>query len=117
MVRIKTSELKENMVVARPVVAHGRVLLAAGVAVTGSHLRILATWGVQEIMVEGDPHSDCSHASQPIDTQARKTIEHAIEKRFSKSNTDNEIIALLKNGALRMEIEQSIQGTPDSSGE
>jgi hypothetical protein len=61
----------------------GRVLLAAGVAVTEKHLRIFKMWGVTEADVRGVAHAEVvARAAAQLDPDAVQSAEERMAVRF-----------------------------------
>ncbi|MBD3347154.1 MAG: hypothetical protein GF401_19035 [Chitinivibrionales bacterium] len=114
MVRLRTAALKEGMITAAPVIAQGRTLLAAGVTVTRKHMRIFKTWGVTHVMVEGDAPDYEGENTLDMNSREVRTIKTEIEKRFSRNDEGNEIIACLKEIAFKKAIEESMQNISGS---
>lgn len=104
MARLSLSDLKEGMVLEKPALANGRVILGEGMELTEKHLNIFKTWGVNEIYVVGDS-SDLLQGDRKIPEEDFAKIEAEVNKRFKRCGTpDNEIIAQLQAIALKSEI-------------
>ena len=56
MITVPVQSLKPGRVLAADVKnAHGQLLIKKAMEVTEKHLRVLKSWGVVEVQVEGDP--------------------------------------------------------------
>jgi hypothetical protein len=108
MVRMTIADLKEGLVLAEPVQAQGRILLAAGATLTQNHLRIFKTWGVAEAAIEGDDPVE-GKVGFDLDSEEIRTIRVEIDKRFEKCNSDDEVIAALKKTILKRAVEKHMQ--------
>jgi hypothetical protein len=111
MVRVPIADLKEGQVLAEPVQAQGRFLLAAGVALTQSHLRIFKTWGVAEAAIEGDAPDTEAKDGFTQDSEELRIVRAEIARRFEKCNGEDEVIAALKKIILKRAVDRCMQTT------
>jgi hypothetical protein len=112
MVRVTIANLKEGQVLAEPVQAQGRVLLAAGVTLNQNHLRIFKTWGVAEAVIEGDAAETSGKEGHDFDPEKMRTLRAEIERRFEKCDPKDDVIAALKKTVMKRAVEGYIQTVP-----
>ncbi|MDB9744062.1 hypothetical protein OAA91_00885 [Fibrobacterales bacterium] len=104
MARLSLSDLKEGMVLEKPALANGRVILGEGMELTKKHLNIFKTWGVNEIYVVGDS-ADLLQGDKKIPEADFEKIEAHVKKRFKLCcPSENEVITQLEAVALKSEI-------------
>ncbi len=113
--RLNIKQLEEGMVLAEPVQAQGRTLLASGVKLTQKHLHIFNAWGVTEAIVEGD--SSTVDDNIDPDSEELNPVRIEIEKRFEKCDNKNEIIKELKRIAFQIAVEKYLIGKRNSKVE
>lgn len=111
MVHMTIANLKEGLVLAEPVQAQGRILLAAGATLTQNHLRIFKTWGVVEAAIVGDAHEAEGKEDIDLDPEELRSISMEIDKRFEKCNGEDEVISALKKKVLKRAVDRRIQKT------
>ena len=67
MALIRVDKLKEGMVIKKDVTAPtGRFIMASGATVESRHLKLLKSWGVVEVEVEGDDEPDAMPQIPPM---------------------------------------------------
>ncbi len=80
MISVPVQLLKSGRILAADAKnAHGQLLIRKGMEVTDRHLRVLKSWGVGEVQVEGDSageaeESPVEHFSPEIIEQARTEV-------------------------------------------
>lgn len=109
MVHMTIANLKEGLVLAEPVQAHGRILLAAGASLTQSHLRIFKTWGVVQAAIEGDALEAEGKEGFEMDPEELHCISMEIDKRFEKCNSEDEVMSALKKAVLKRAVERHME--------
>ena len=101
MIRVKTDKLQAGMVVAADVAnMDGMLLMPAGCEISERHLRILRTWGIPEVAIEGAEGADGSASSlQEAPLAATPEQVERMIARFWSFNRENpvhqEILRLL----------------------
>ncbi len=106
MPRIALSKAETGMIVTEDVKGpKGQPLLGSGVELNEKHLRILKTWGVQHITVEGEEAEDAaSNIKLPNDC-----LEQAVELMkpvYRHTNSKNPIIQQLAKQSVYHEAYQ-----------
>lgn len=99
MPKITIDQIQEGMVVTENICGHsGQVLLGAGVELTEKHLRVLKTWGINVVSVEGD-ESEGENETELISLPESliKEVEEMVKPRFRHSNLDHPVVAYLFN--------------------
>jgi len=93
MPKISLDETEPGMVVAEEIKSsQGRMLLSEGVILTEKYIRILRTWGVHALIIEGEEEIN---ESAPIPPELLQQAEHEIKPIFMKSNIDHPVVAHL----------------------
>ena len=83
MVSISADDLKSGMILAKSVRnLQGLMLLNAGARLTAKNIRILKSWGVSELFIEGSVKGLMPDAVPPPDDLA-DDFEKALKKKFS----------------------------------
>ena len=83
MTTVKTTEIEEGMVLAHEVKGpNGKLLLAKDTVLNAKHIRILKTWGINEITIPGGPEENEETFSQEeLDSAAEVFEEKIVAKR------------------------------------
>ena len=113
MPRISLKEIEKGMVLSGDVTSNnGNVLLKAGVELTDKHIKILKTWGVTHIEIEGEDSSTPLHEIIAAHPEYLEEANDAAKTLFRNTNIEHpffvELIELwsqhyVKNKALRDE--------------
>ena len=87
---IPLSELKLGMVLARPARdRNGRLLVAEGLTVTEDHLRVLKSWGVTEVAVEGDDSEAVEE--EPLPAEALRLSGRYVKIQYRRTDFSDEL--------------------------
>ena len=90
MVRLKTKALKPGMVLAEDLIhSNGRFLLAKGVMLEPSHLRVLKIWGIEKVEIQDGPGDAQEETVERIDPAVLQRAEECTQKKFSLTNLDH----------------------------
>ena len=90
MARVKTKSLKPGMVLAEDLIhSNGRFLLAKGVVLEPSHLRILKIWGIEKLEIQDSPEGAQEEPVEKIDPAILQQAEELTQKKFSPTNLDH----------------------------
>lgn len=97
MSRISTDKLQPGMVLADDVKdLSGRMLLTCGTAIQEKHLRVLRTWGILGVEVEGEGESEAEIFSlDDLPAEAVAKIEAELEKRFTGVDLSHPVMSCL----------------------
>ena len=83
MIKLNVDELKQGMILARPVRNHqGILLLEAGAKITRKNIRIFKSWGVSEITIKGNL-TEARKSPGNDDSKTRDSIEKQLREKFS----------------------------------
>jgi HD-like signal output (HDOD) protein len=90
MARVKTKALKPGMVLAADLIhSNGRFLLAKGVVLEPSHLRVLKIWGIEKVEIQ-DSHGDAQEEIlEKIDPAVLQQAEGITRKKFSLTDLEH----------------------------
>lgn len=84
MIRVKLDEAKAGMVLSKPIENfQGICLLKQGARLSAENVRILKSWGVEWVWVEGGgkPHEE---GSGDFEKNMNISVERRLEKKFSE---------------------------------
>lgn len=94
MPKVNVDEAEEGMVVADDICGpNGQLLLPAGICITAKHLRVLKTWGIRYIGVEGDdpePEADIVVSSDLVDK-----VRQNLAPRFQLCDLKHPVMAAI----------------------
>jgi hypothetical protein len=92
--RVALEQLRPDMVLEADLTdQNGRLLLAAGTALTEKHLRYCQMWGVTEAAIEGEGAGPSSEPT--VDPAAIERALATLEPRFRHPPRDHPLIAAL----------------------
>jgi len=115
MISLSLGRLKPGMVLAEPVHNfQGMLLLDAGATLTGKHIRILKSWGVTKISVEGANKRKKSGDSES-GSEARLAVEKKLKKKFSEVMNDPVMMEIMRVAANVLEARSLMR--EDADGE
>jgi hypothetical protein len=104
MAIVKVSNLKPGMVTKKPVLGSGdRVILGSGVTITERHIKLMKTWGVMLVDVEGEVEGVVG-MKKKMDESELKKLREKMDKKFSRV-LDNEIMMEIHRVAVKILIE------------
>ena len=120
MARVKTKALKLGMVLAEDLVhSNGRFLLAKGVALEPSHLRVLKIWGIERVEIQDSPGDAQEEAVEKIDPAVLHRAEEISRKKFSLTNLEHpflqEIFPICTRRLAR-QMAREPEGSPSEKG-
>ncbi len=118
MALVKVDKLTQGSILAEDVRdANARLLLAKGLAVEDKHIRIMKTWGIFEVQVEGDSADDTGD-DEPVDSERLALVGQQAQKVFRSVDIQHpvvkEVVRLsiqyrLKHFSLSKESTQSLE--------
>ncbi len=120
MARVKTKALKPGMVLAEDLVhSNGRFLLAKGVVLEPSHLRVLKIWGIERVEIQDSPGDAQEEAVEKIDPAVLHRAEEISREKFSLTNLEHPFLQEIfpictRRLARRMAREP--EGSPSEKG-
>jgi hypothetical protein len=114
MAQLEIDALQPGMKIGRDVVeASGQILLRAGTEITEKHLRVLRSWGVQTVEIEG------ARPPEPEDTSLARAdpatfdrAQAAVTERFRCADPAHPAIAELMRLAILAEVRAQMEGHP-----
>ncbi len=114
MALLDIDSLTPGMKVGKDVVeASGQVLLRTGTEITEKHLRVLRSWGIQQVEIEGPKPPDSEDALLARATPAVLDRAHAaVAERFHHADPGHPAIAELMRLAVLVEIRHQIPPPP-----
>ena len=115
MALVATDSLVPGMKVGKDVVeASGQTLLRAGTEITEKHLRILLSWGVQQVEIEGEKPPDNEDNLLAKATPAMlDRAQASVGERFHRADPAHPAVAELMRLAIIDEIRnQSAPASP-----
>ena len=90
MARLKTDALKPGMILAEDLKhSNGRFLLAKGVKLDPSHLRVLKIWGIERVEIQGSSDDAPAETVEKIDPDILREAERRTQEKFSLANLDH----------------------------
>ncbi len=93
MTRFKIDRLKPGMILAEDLKhSNGRFLLAKGVVLQRSHLRVLKIWGIEKVEIGDSPEQPEPEAAEKIDPVAVRMAEELTRKRFQFANQEHPFV-------------------------
>jgi len=99
MPKISLEEAEPSMIVAEEIVSpQGRMLLGEGVILTEKYIRILKTWGVNALIIEGEEEVI---ESIPLPTELLQQAAEEVKPRFIKSNLKHPVVAYLYKARIK----------------
>lgn len=104
MALINIGDLKEGMIVAKPVLLQQRVVLGEGAAITPRILQLLKTWGVTEVNVQGDDAAASDDGAGKLTEAELASLSAPIELRFKRCSAESEPIKEIKRLLLKRAI-------------
>ncbi len=103
MQKIALEDAEIDMVVAESVTgSQGQLLLGAGTVITAKHIRIMKTWGVHSLIVEGG--DDVSEEADliPISDELLQQAQLLEKPRFCRANIEHEVMGYLLKEKVRL---------------
>ncbi len=110
MALLEIDSLTPGMKVAKDVVeASGQVLLRTGTEITEKHLRVLKSWGIQQVEIEGPKPPDNEDAILSRATPAMLDgAQAAVAERFHHADPAHPAIAELMRLAILTELRHQL---------
>ena len=104
MAKISTQKLLAGMKVATPVVdPYGNILIAESEELTNKHLRLLKTWGVEEVTIL-DPQEQGEMAAEGWDASLISNCRKVLLPIFKKANLDHPVMEEVLKQAIRLQL-------------
>ena len=99
MPKINLDKAELGMVVAEDVIgSQGRMLLGKGTVISDKHIRIMKTWGINALVIEGEEEFA---ESIPLSPELLQQAENEIKPIFSKTNLDHPVVAHLHQERIK----------------
>jgi hypothetical protein len=111
MAQLEIDALQPGMRVGRDVVeASGQTLLRAGTEITEKHLRVLRSWGVPHVEIEGEKPPDPEDVMlAKADPATFDRAQAAVNEHFSRTDPGHPAIAELMRLAVIDEIRAQLE--------
>lgn len=111
MALVDIDSLEPGMKVGRDVVeASGQVLLRTGTEINEKHLRILRSWGVEQVDVEGANRTDPEEALLGrADPALLDRAQAVCNERFHHADMNHPAVAELMRLALLAEVRHAVE--------
>ena len=101
MAKITLDKAEEGMIVLEDVKGpNGQCLLSAGGELTSKLLRVMKTWGVHTLTIEGDDEEDAAQAIT-VSPESQAEAEKEIEFRFLHTDRQHPIMNFLFGASAR----------------
>ena len=103
MLVLDSDELKPGMILAKPVRNfQGVLLLNEGAELSEKNIRMLKSWGVVDILVEGGGDKDEGREVE-LDSKAKESIERELKEKFSEVLEDEIMVEIMRAAGRRLE--------------
>ncbi len=100
--KITLDEAELEMVIAENVEgSQGQLLLVKGVVITAKHIRIMKTWGVSSLIVEGDDDQEQSEIEIVITEEMLNQAAKIEAPRFKHADMEQPVIQFLWQEKLK----------------
>ncbi len=120
MPRISTEKLQPGMVLGDDVKdMSGRMLLNAGTEIEEKHLKVLRSWGVAGVEVEGDGEVDDEQAEpdfSALSPDEAAAVKAELKSRFASVDINHPFIRALAEQVLRQLIRQKYRARQGEGG-
>jgi hypothetical protein len=106
MASLDIDSLTPGMKIGKDVIeASGQVLLRTGTEISEKHLRVLRSWGIQQVEIEGPKPPDNEDALVARATPAMLAgAQAAVDERFHHTDSEHPAIAELRRLAVLAEL-------------
>ena len=106
MASLDIDSLTPGMKIGKDVIeASGQILLRSGTEITEKHLRVLRSWGIQQVDIEGPKPPDNEDTILARATPAMLAAAQAsVDERFRHTAPDHPAIAELRRLAILAEL-------------
>jgi len=114
MAQLEIDALQPGMKVGRDVVeTSGQILLRAGTEITEQHLRVLRSWGIQTVEIEGARPAEPEDAFLArADPATFDRAQAAVTERFRCADPAHPAIAELMRLAVLAEVRTHLEARP-----
>ena len=103
MIYLNLREVKPGMILAEPVENHqGMLLLNRGTELSSKNARILKSWGVIKVYVEGANNEGIRNANEH-ERKVRETIEKGLNEKFIEVQEDPVMVEIMRVAIRRLE--------------
>ena len=103
MLVLDSDELKPGMILAKPVRNFQEILLLnEGTELSEKNIRMLKSWGVVDILVEGGGDKDEGREVE-LDSKAKESIERELKEKFSEVLEDEIMVEIMRAAGRRLE--------------
>ncbi len=115
MIYLNLREVKPGMVLAEPVENHqGMLLLNRGTELSSKNVRVLKSWGVIKVYVEGEDNEGIKNANEH-ERKVREAIERGLKERFIEVLEDPVMVEIMRVAIRRLEkraLEEETKNEP-----
>lgn len=108
MAKIKITDVEEGMILIEDVKgAQGRLLLTKDTKITAKHIRVMKTWGVNVVHVEGDDDSE-ENTEINFTPEQLKEAQEQIKPSYKYVDLEHPFIAYLFSESTKMQARNNI---------
>ena len=108
---LSVEDLEAGMVIAEDVRDRsGRLLIGKGAELSDKTLRVLKTWGIIEVEVEGADSVDGDNAIEALDSDTVEGIKDQLTERFRHNQIDHVVISTLYELVFEHEAMKIVEG-------
>ena len=101
MPKVNLADIEVQMVLAEDVIgAQGRPLLPQGTVITPKHIRIMKTWGIHSVCVEGE-EPPSAQAEKTFSAAVLQAAEQNVTPRFQHVDLNHPLLSYLFKEAVR----------------
>ena len=103
MIYLNLSELLPEMMLAEPVCnLNGVLLVDKGARVDGKSIRLLKSWGVKKVWVDGDDE-EAAYKDIEAENSLRESIEKELLEKFSGTLEDEVMAEIMKAAGRQLQ--------------
>ena len=108
---LSVDDLESGMIIAEDVRDRsGRLLIGAGAELSDKTLRVLKTWGVVEVEVEGEDKVGGDIGFESLDEETVDEIKAELQKRFKHNELDTPFMSTVYELVLEHEASKILEG-------
>jgi len=114
MVFLKLDELKNQMILAKPVYnLQGVLLLEEGTELNEKKMWIMKSWGVRQVWVEGGPEQEKEQENE-TEKEMKYAVQEALKEKFSGVLGDRVMVEIMR--VARKQLEKRFQEKQEQNG-
>ena len=114
MIFLKLDELKNQMILAKPVYnLQGVLLLEEGTELNEKKMWIMKSWGVRQVWVEGGPEQEKERENE-TEKEMKYAVQEALKEKFSGVLGDRVMAEIMR--VARKQLEKRFQEKQEENG-